>query len=430
MLLIPTLCLLLSFLTISCIYLQNNVLNPFEMTKKALYIFNPEHDLALASGEVNYMAPASARRMASELALLPMWYAEEGSVVLAPSAYNLNYLKQMQELLDIPVDLMTEPELAIEPNLDIRPWGWDLALRKRLSVLGVDEALFPSMEQLNGLREYSHRSKAVSLLPELRLNEYFCGESYYLKTPEEWKRFVEERKECLLKAPLSGSGKGLNWCKGIFTPFISGWCTRVTASQGGVIAEPIYDKVEDFAMEFYSDGAGEVTFVGYSFFHTGKSGMYEGNRLLSNEAIWKQLSQYVPSKVLTDLENCLKYRLSALVGTVYKGYLGVDMMICRFPENEKPAFRIHPCVEINLRMNMGVIARFLHDRYVRPGSTGRFVIDYHPSEGEALQEHERMSATYPLEIREGRVCSGYLPLVPVHRRSCYRSWIWVTPDYI
>lgn len=400
------------------------------MTKKALYLFNPEHDLALASGETNYMAPASARRMASELALLPMWYAEEGSAVLAPSAYNLDYVKKIQELLGLSVDLITEPELAIEQDLDIRPWGWDVALRKRLSVLGVDEVLLPSMGQLNDLREYSHRSKAVALLPELQLNEYFCGESYYLKTPEEWKRFVEGRKECLLKAPLSGSGKGLNWCKGIFTPFISGWCTRVAASQGGVIAEPIYNKVEDFAMEFYSDGAGELTFVGYSLFHTGKSGMYEGNRLLSNGAIRKQLAQYVPLEALMDLENCLKYRLSALVGTVYKGYLGVDMMICRFPENEKPVFRIHPCVEINLRMNMGVIARFLHDRYVRPGSTGRFVIDYHPSEGEALQEHERMSATYPLESREGRVYSGYLPLVPVHKRSCYRAWIWVTPDNI
>ena len=86
------------------------------MTKKALYIFNPEHDLALASGETNYMAPASARQMASELTLLPMWYAEEGSVVLAPSAYNLDYVKKIQELLGLSVDLMTEPELASERN--------------------------------------------------------------------------------------------------------------------------------------------------------------------------------------------------------------------------------------------------------------------------------------------------------------------------
>ena len=55
------------------------------------------------------MAPASARQMASELALLPMWYAEEGSVVLAPSAYNLDYVKKIQELLGLSVDLMTEP---------------------------------------------------------------------------------------------------------------------------------------------------------------------------------------------------------------------------------------------------------------------------------------------------------------------------------
>jgi len=396
------------------------------MIEKALYIFNPEHDLALASGETNYMAPASARRMASELALLPMWYAEEGSAVLAPSAYNLDYVKRMQDVLGLSVDVMTEPELAIEPNLDIRPWGWDVALRKRLLGLGVADTLLPSMEQLGIWRDCSHRSKAVSLLPGLQSNELFCGESSYLKTPEEWKRFVEEREECLLKAPLSGSGKGLNWCKGTFTPFISGWCARVAASQGGIVAEPIYNKVADFAMEFYSDGAGKVTLAGYSLFSTGRSGMYEGNRLLSNEAIRKRLSQYVPLEALTDLANRLICELSMLIGSVYKGYLGVDMMICRFPESESPVFRIHPCVEINLRMNMGVVARLLYDRYVHPDSTGDFRIDYHPSEGEALKEHERMSATYPLEIREGKVYSGYLSLVPVHKRSCYQAWILVS----
>lgn len=397
------------------------------MTKKALYIFNPEHDLALASGEMNYMAPASARRMASELALLPMWYAEEGSAVLASSAYNLDYVKRMQDLLGLSIHLMTEPELTAEPNLDIRPWGWDMALRKRLLGLGIIETQLPFMEQLDIWRECSHRFKAVCLLPDLQLNGYFCGDSYYLRTPEEWKRFVEEREECLLKAPLSGSGKGLNWCKGTFTPFISGWCARVAASQGGVVAEPIYNKVEDFAMEFYSDGAGEVMFAGYSLFSTGRSGMYEGNRLLSNEAIRKQLSQYVPLEALMDLANRLIYELSILIGAVYKGYLGVDMMICRFPEGENPVFRIHPCVEINLRMNMGVVARLLYDYYVYPDSTGDFRIDYHPSEGEALKEHERMLATYPLEIREGKVYSGYLSLVPVHKRSCYQAWMLVSP---
>ena len=391
------------------------------MTKKALYIFNPEHDLALASGETNYMAQASARRMASELALLPMWYAEEGSAVLASSAYNLDYLKQMQELLGVSIHLMTEPELAVGPDLDIRPWGWDVALRKRLLGLGVDEALLPSMEQLNGLREYSHRSKAVSLLPELQLNEYFCGESYYLKALEEWKTFVEERECCLLKAPLSGSGKGLNWCKGIFTPFISGWCTRVAASQGGIIAEPIYNKVEDFALEFYSDGCGGVRFAGCSMFSTNEHGAYTGNLLASDGQIEEIIARYLPLEKLERIREALRTELVSVYGYTYTGYLGVDMMICRQDKENK--YLVHPCVEINMRMNMGVVARLFYDRFAVPGSKGRFTVEYVPDNGALRARHEQDMRNYPLIVENGRLLSGYLPLVPVTGKNCYRAYV-------
>lgn len=80
------------------------------MTGKRLYIFNPEHDLALASGESHYMAPASARQMASDLALLPVWYAGDGNAVLAPSAYAADFLKEMQERLGMRVELVTPPK--------------------------------------------------------------------------------------------------------------------------------------------------------------------------------------------------------------------------------------------------------------------------------------------------------------------------------
>lgn len=319
--------------------------------KRPLYIFNPEHDLAMASGEPNYMAPASARRMAAELALLPGWYAEAGSAVLAPSAYNLDYLQRMKELLELPVYIMTEPELATESDLDIRPWGWDMALRKRLLGLGVDETELPSVEQLQMFRSCSHRRVAVELLPCLQLGEYFCGESYYMTLSEEWQFFVESHDTCLLKAPLSGSGKGLNWCKGVFTPSISGWCTRTGNQQDGVVGEPIYNKVKDFAMEFYSSGDGQVSFVGYSQFRTGGSGAYESNLLAPDAVIEENLSAYIPLEELYKLRSTLESELSYRFGTIYTGYLGVDMMVCCF--SEFPVYRIHPCVEINLRMNMG-----------------------------------------------------------------------------
>ena len=138
--------------------------------------------MALASGETNYMAPASARQMASDLALLPMWYAEAGSAVLAPAAYNADFLKTKSELLGMDVALLTEPEVADGKDRKFSPWGWDPALRKRMMTLGADQTELPSAEKMNILREHSHRLQAVKLLPGLRLNEYFCGESFYLST--------------------------------------------------------------------------------------------------------------------------------------------------------------------------------------------------------------------------------------------------------
>lgn len=392
------------------------------MTKRALYLFNPDHDLALANGDANYMPPASARRMAEDLALLPAWYAPAGSAVLAPSAYNQAFLREMQGRLSLPVELMTEPEVATQQDLQPVPWGWNPALKRRLTRLGIAETELPAQAYLEELRHLSHRSRAVELLPRLQPDNSFCGTSFYLTKPEEWQAFVESHSSCLLKAPLSGSGKGLNWCKGEFTGFISGWCNRVAAWQGGVVAEPIYSKVVDFAMEFFSDGSGRVSFVGYSLFSTNSSGAYDGNRLLSDDAIERELSAYVCREAFGRLKQKLAEELSVRFGSSYSGYLGVDMLICCFPA-EEVGYRIHPCIEINLRMNMGVVAHAIYERYISPASSGRFCITYHPSAGEALQAHRQMETDLPVQIKDGKVMTGYLPLTPVTSRSVYRAWV-------
>lgn len=216
-----------------------------------LYLFNPDQDLALASGEVNYMPPASARRMAEELALLPVWFADGPCSVLAPSAYNQSFLEEMLDLFPLPASLRTQAEDFSEVR-SVVPWGWNPALRKRLLSLGVPDAALPSMEDIGRLRDLSHRLQAVRLLSGLQVDEVFCGESCYLTALADCRAFVESLECCLLKAPLSGSGKGLNWCKGAFTPLIERWCARIIEQQGGVVGEPVYNKVEDFAMEFYS----------------------------------------------------------------------------------------------------------------------------------------------------------------------------------
>lgn len=388
---------------------------------KKLYLFNPDSDLALANGNTNYMPPASARQMASDLAVLPVWYAEPGSVVLAPSACHRSFLKEMQQRIPLPATLLTEPEVAAETALSPMPWGWNPAVRKRFLRMGIAEEVLPSASQMAAFRRLSHRQRAVELLPRLQLSDSFCGESFYLTDAVQWEQFVEAHETCLLKAPLSGSGKGLNWCRGEFTSFVSGWCGRVSAMQGGVVGEPVYEKAADFAMEFQSDAGGRVVFAGYSLFATGASGAYEGNLLLSDAEIESRLSAFVPLSALRLLRQRLTEELSALLGADYAGYLGVDMMICRVDDS----YKIHPCVEINLRMSMGMVARLLFDRYLHPGAQGVFRVSYASSAAGATAEEERLSAEFPLQLSGGSILSGYLPLVPVTGRSQYRAWVQV-----
>ena len=106
-----------------------------------LYVFNPDADMALGNNEENYMAPATIRRMAEDLALLPIWYAQRvGGYWLF--RYNADYLKQMQQLFRLDVHLVTEPELPDYADVRVMPWGWNPAIRKRMLKGGVLEKIF------------------------------------------------------------------------------------------------------------------------------------------------------------------------------------------------------------------------------------------------------------------------------------------------
>ena len=50
----------------------------------SVYLFNPEHDLALAHGTHNYTAPPFARQLRHDLRLLPAWLAPAGSYIAIP----------------------------------------------------------------------------------------------------------------------------------------------------------------------------------------------------------------------------------------------------------------------------------------------------------------------------------------------------------
>ena len=370
--------------------------------------------MALASGSPYYMAPASAKKMASDLSALPSWYAEAGSGVWVSDICQMEWMREACRL-------SPSVEWTVDADADfdeVAPWGWSSALLHRLRTGGVPMVLLQD-EAVADLRRLSSRQVAVNLLPRLQMDGTM-GESVWLTSVDEVCTFSSRYDKVLLKAPWSGSGKGIQPLSGLPDENLSGWARRIIASQGGVVGEPYYNKVEDFAMEFYASD-GKVEFAGYSLFEADARGIYKENWLASDEAIEHRLAKYVPQEVLVEVRKKLLVELPSLLGNAYQGYLGVDMMICWVGE----AYAVHPCVEVNLRMNMGVVSRLFFDRFMHPETGGRYVIEYYPRPGDALRFHEEMKLRYPLVVRDGRMVEGYLSLTPVFEDTAYQIYVVV-----
>lgn len=381
-------------------------------------MFNPENDMALACGDPYYMAPAGVRRMAAELSALPVWYADEGSTVLVDSAFSRGYLKELP--LVLPVRATTEWQPLYNK---VSPWGWNPALLRRLREADMPSEAFPSVEGMERIRVLSGRQTAARVLRRVRecFPDETVGEVCCLRSMAEVERFITEHSDALLKAPWSGSGRGVQPVQGSLSASLRGWVEHVLVTQKELMGEPRYDKVVDFAMEFrIADG--EVAFAGLSFFETDSRGSYKENLLASDEAIRRRLEACVSADALGRVGSCMRSQLAEVIGTDYEGYLGVDMMICCTADG---IFRIHPCVEINLRMNMGVVARLVYDRYVCAGRVGRYVIECYREPGEALRVHEALGEAHPLSVENNRVVSGYLSLTPVGEDTRYQAYIVV-----
>ena len=391
------------------------------MASPGIYLFNPDNDLALANFGINYTPPASAAKIAADLAFLPAWYAPEGARVVAEGIDHKWFLDEMDSMLPLHISLIPFSHIPYVQGEKIIPWGWNPALQRRLLDTGVFPENVPQRKALTLLRDYSGRRYAVKMLRELKQkSRLFCGESHFFSTRDEALSFLSARQgDSVLKMPYSGSGKGLIWIKGGITDKQADWCERVIHTQGGVVAEPVFDKVQDFAMEFEKEN-GTVVFSGYSLFSSASSGAYAGNRLMGDTAIEQVLSGYIDPFALQRLKKELIRKLAGYFPS-YNGFLGVDMMICQTPNG----YSVHPCVEINMRMNMGIVAHRFHERFVHKEIAGDFRIKYFKKDGEALSFCRKMKRQHPLAIDDERITSGFLALNPVNASTRYIAFVQI-----
>lgn len=309
-------------------------------------LFNCSNDMALAAHVRQYVPPKRIQQMEADLAdLARVW---EGTKLAGP-------------------------------------WGWSLATKQRYRQMGVAGELLPSDEWLEEVRRLSSREFACryvkELLGELKDERLLGEEMAFCKDVSTVNcRLSTVNSPLIFKSPWSSSGRGV---------FVGRWNDARTqarvqgflSSQGGFVADGFYeDKVLDFAMEFVVHKDHTVEFLGYSVFQTGESGAYGYNYVESQEELLRRI----------DVDAALLHRLIAyhkehLAKTAYHGPVGIDML-------KTADGSIHPCIEINFRMNMGILALLLFEQY---GSNATVALTPEREHGfQALVDEGRLMITF------------------------------------
>ena len=388
---------------------------------KRFAVFNPEHDLALANGDAHYLAPRNIREMAHDLAPLMDYLAWD------------------------------------------TPWGWDAAVVSHLHKSGIPRQELPTDTMLAALRTRSERITAHHLLQQmLPLSVHLTGESYVCRSLDDIKTYATQHSHLLLKAPLSGSGKGLRHLNlndnhpssrrstsALTSTFkkIESWADALIRRHGYLTAEPYYDKVQDFAMEFIV-ADGQCHFIGYSLFTTDDHGRYDSNLLLSDADIEARLSEYIPHSVLHDVRHFVEGHTGLIVPAEWDTSrfpitFGIDMMIVNdrgqqlTVDGQHPIrpdgnsqlrthnsqFKLHPCVEINLRMNMGIIAHEVRRHLMAPEATGIYRLTLFADHAALAAFDEEQRALYPALYRDGLLVRGYHPLTSTEGNTRHLAYV-------
>lgn len=329
-----------------------------------VYLFNPEHDLALAHGAHNYTAPPFARQLRHDLRLLPAWVAPAGAYVAVPDDAPINEDQRWLNEHHLDVIPVTISQIADLGPCRIHPWGWDAALRYRLLQAGVSPDYLPTDEQLNLIRDLSHRRTTITV--HQALGEAFSPCPVELTTQEEVVSFMTQHPGCYLKMPWSGSGKGIYR---VIDPHgdqhVLRWIDGALHRQGALLCEVGLEKVQDFAIECECH-EGKTRLTGYSVFDSDFHSQFGTGRVAPKEELHQLMQEEYPAldQVVDDVLNAL----NDIVAPHYDGPLGIDMMIYR---NEKGETALNPCVEVNLRMTMGMVTAAMGDRH---GLRGKFSI--------------------------------------------------------
>jgi hypothetical protein len=376
-----------------------------------IHYFNPGHETAVLNASKYYQPPGMVAKMQEDLALLPVWYASPGDFVLVGN--------KLKNLLEFHLEGLSQKQSIVEPwGISPQSIHYFETLNKQYGLqLQIPE--WKDEYRFLGSRFAAQKALAalIEAIPEIDKD---ILPQFYSDLEDIEKTIESARSRLLLKSPHSSSGRGLLWLPpGKLAQSEKQIISGMLKKQSQVSLEKALDKQLDFSMHFEVSREKETRFIGYSVFQTNARGAYESSSLAGQETLEKQITDLTGKYLLQKVRETLTGILHEMYSPYYMGNLGVDMLVY-FSGDQ---FRLHPCVEINMRKSMGYLTIRLFENHLCPASQGHFFVEYHQSSQTLNKKHATLQKQYPLQTGNNRICSGYLSLCPVTEMSNYLAYI-------
>ena len=393
-----------------------------------IHYFNPGHETAVLNKSKYYMAPANVIAMQKELSFLSAWHASPSDYILIENKLPDDFKAFIQANLgDIPQGVTKQyisENQEIFRGQGIALWGQSPQAIHFFEAISNEAGLDLLLPQWDdSYVALCSRQTAQQCL------HFISGQSdkivqdiipnFYTSLDDIENAVKSSNEQLLAKAPYSSSGRGLLWLPvKVLTRTERQILHGHLKKQGSVSLERVLDKQLDFAMEFTSQ-SGKVEYHGLSLFETNQKGAYIGNILGSQIIIEETITSFINITLIDEIRALLIQFIKQDIAPVYDGCIGVDMMVYK----EHNEYKFHPCLEINIRNNMGFIALNLSKNILAENSIGNFYIDFDPKDGSMQEKHNRMKNEYPAIFEDKRLKSGYLSLCPVTESNHYRAYI-------
>ncbi len=378
--------------------------------------------MAVENGTNSYMPPATLRKFEKDIAPLLSFLASSDDYVIVENEGLESFVSFWNKYgFNCPNFISLKTVNQLNTNFELKPWGWSQIVNHQIKTL-VNNKRFDF--SLSETKQLFSRHTSLELVAQLNLNKqkhdpFLCVPPNPTITTcfaDIETLFNTESNGIVLKTLYSSSGRGLAFIKTHDELCqVRSWVNSQLKQHGYLLAETLLDKVQDASFQFHVNSQ-SIEFLGLNFFDADDQGRFLKEHFETPESV----KPYLPDSN-TWLNDAVELLTQALLDMgimkKYEGPIGIDAMFFKDKQNK---IRLQPCIEANMRCNMGLVNLYLKKR-IHTDSKGFWQI--HPcKKGEAKSFFEDQIEKHPIEMDGGLIRKGFIPLSPFSDDQQFVAW--------